>query len=66
MNSEKEISVEKKPSQMKARVKVQEMIEKHTRNAIGRFHAKEFNERLFVDELFKNFTLTPKDVGNKV
>lgn len=55
-----------KNSQLKARVKVQELLEKNTRRAMGMFHAKELNERTFVNDLFKNFTLTPNDVGNQV
>jgi hypothetical protein len=50
----------KKPSEVKTRMKVQELIEKNMRTPLGMFHGKELNERGFVNDLFKNFDITPK------
>lgn len=46
--------------QAQIRAKVQELIVENTRPAIGRFHAKELNEKGLVNDLFKHFDLTPK------
>jgi len=51
----------KKPiSQVQIRAKVQTLIEDNMQHANGRFHCKELNEYGFLQDLFKKFTLTPK------
>lgn len=46
-------------SQVQVRAKVQELLEDNLREPIGRFHCKELNEHGFLNDLFKNFELTP-------
>jgi hypothetical protein len=48
-------------SQMQIRAKIQELIAEHVRPSIGRFHAKELNEKGFVNDLLKKFEITPKE-----
>jgi len=50
----------KQNSDIKNRMAVQKLLEKNMRQATGMFHSKELNERCFVNDLFKNFNLTPK------
>lgn len=52
----------KAPSELQVRVKVQAILAKNMRTPIGLFHGKELNERCFVNDLFKNFDITPKKV----
>jgi hypothetical protein len=52
----------KNPSEVQVRVKVQTLLQKNMRTPIGMFHGKELNERCFVNDLFKNFDITPKKV----
>lgn len=47
-------------SETKVRVKIQEILQDNMRTPIGMFHGKELNERSFVNDLFKNFDITPK------
>lgn len=59
-------TTEKKvPSQTQMRVKVQELLQNNLRQAIGMFHSKELNEFCFLNDLFKNFDLTPKQKYEK-
>ncbi len=60
-----ENKVVKKPSTIKARLKVQEILDKNIRNATGLFHGKELNERCFVSDLFKNFHIIIKTDDEK-
>jgi len=46
-------------SQVQIRAKVQEILGSNLREPIGRFHCKELNEHGFLNDLFKNFELTP-------
>ena len=48
-------------SQVQMRAKVQKLLEDNMQQAIGRFHCKELNETCFLNDLFKKFTLTPKE-----
>ncbi len=48
-------------SQIQMRAKVQKILEDNMQQAIGRFHCKELNEKCFLNDLFKKFTLTPKE-----
>lgn len=48
-------------SNVQMRVKVQKILEDNMQPAIGRFHCKELNETCFLNDLFKKFTLTPKE-----
>lgn len=48
-----------KTSQMKVRVKVQELLQDNLRYPTGNFRCKELNESGFLRDLFKNFELTP-------
>ena len=50
-----------KEIERKLRVELQKLINKHTRHPIGNMYAKEFNERYFLNELFKKFEITPKN-----
>lgn len=54
------VDVENQPSEVKVRMKVQEILSKNMRRPMGLFHGKELNERCFVNDLFKNFDITPK------
>ena len=47
-------------SKVQVRAKIQELIMDNTRSAIGRFHAKELNERGLVDDLIKHFDIKPR------
>lgn len=58
-SSEKQTS-KSKPSEGRIRAKVQELLEENMRTPIGMFHGKELNERCFINDLFKNFDITPK------
>lgn len=49
-----------KQSEAKTRAKIQLLLQNNMRTPIGMFHAKELNERNFVNALFKNFDITPK------
>jgi len=49
---------------LKLRMKIQEIIDFNTARAIGDFHVDELDEDNFVDELLKNFKLTPIESGN--
>jgi len=49
-----------KPSEIQVRVKIQTLLQNNMRAPIGMFHGKELNERGFVNDLFKNFDITPK------
>jgi hypothetical protein len=51
---------EKKPSEVRVRMEVQAVLQKNMRAPIGLFHGKELNERCFMNDLFKNFDITPK------
>lgn len=42
-----------KGSEIKARMKVQELLQKNMRTPLGMFHGKELNERCFVNDIFK-------------
>ena len=53
---------EKSPSEVQVRIKVQAILQKNMRTPLGMFHGKELNERCFVNDLFKNFDITPKKV----
>lgn len=53
-------TAEKRNSEAKSRITIQKLLEKNMRQANGMFHCKELNERSFVNDLFKNFDLTPK------
>lgn len=61
MNSENPVSSEKKPSEVKVRMEIQKILNDNMRRPMGMFHGKELNERGFVNDLFKNFNITPKD-----
>ena len=49
------------PSIGKVRAKVQEILAKNMKHPTGMFHSKELNERCFVNDLFANFDIIPKD-----
>ena len=51
---------EKQTSEIQVRMKVQTILQKNMRTPIGMYHGKELNERCFVNDLFKNFDITPK------
>jgi hypothetical protein len=42
------------------RAKIQELLQENMRTPIGLFHGKELSETSFLNDLFKNFTITPK------
>lgn len=48
-------------SEQVIRMRIQKILEGNTRTPAGRFGVKELNESGFLRELFKNFTLTPKE-----
>lgn len=50
-----------KPSETQVRLKIQSLLQNNMRTPIGMFHGKELNERGFVNSLFKNFNITPKN-----
>lgn len=55
-----EVVVDKQPTEVQVRIKVQAVLQKNLRTPLGMFHGKELNERGFVNDLFKNFDITPK------
>ena len=55
-----EVVVDKQPTEVQVRMKVQAVLQKNLRTPLGMFHGKELNERGFVNDLFKNFDITPK------
>jgi hypothetical protein len=55
-----EVVVDKQPTESQIRIKVQAVLQKNLRTPLGMFHGKELNERGFVNDLFKNFDITPK------
>jgi len=55
-----EVAVDKQPTEVQVRIKVQAVLQKNLRTPLGMFHGKELNERGFVNDLFKNFDITPK------
>jgi hypothetical protein len=55
-----EVAVDKQPTEVQVRMKVQAVLQKNLRTPLGMFHGKELNERGFVNDLFKNFDITPK------
>jgi hypothetical protein len=55
-----EVAVDKQPTEAQVRMKVQAVLQKNLRTPLGMFHGKELNERGFVNDLFKNFDITPK------
>jgi hypothetical protein len=55
-----EVAVDKQPTEVQIRMKVQAVLQKNLRTPLGMFHGKELNERGFVNDLFKNFDITPK------
>jgi hypothetical protein len=50
----------KNSAQTQVRAKLQEIIAENTRPAIGRFHAKEFDESGFISDLLRNFDIKKK------
>jgi hypothetical protein len=50
-----------KKTERGVRIELQKLINKHTRYPIGNMYSKEFNERYFLNELFKKFEITPKN-----
>ena len=63
LGADMDVPVKLKPlvSQVQMRIKVQKILEDNMQQAIGRFHCKELNETCFLNDLFKKFTLTPKE-----
>jgi hypothetical protein len=53
---------EKKPSEAKVRMKIQELLEKNMRPSTGMFGAKELSERNFVNDLFKHLDIEIKKI----
>ena len=51
----------KQPSELKIRVKIQQILQDNMRQPIGMFHGKELNEKGFVNDLFKKFNITFKE-----
>ena len=51
----------KNTSEIKVRMQIQQIMHDNMRTPIGMFHSKELNERNFINDLFKNFNITPKD-----
>lgn len=52
--------VSEKGSEIKARMKVQELLQKNMRTPLGMFHGKELNERCFVNDIFKELDIKLK------
>lgn len=48
-------------AELKARMKIQELLQKNMRVPIGMFHGKELNERCFVNDLFKHLNISIKE-----
>lgn len=48
-------------SEIKTRMKIQELLNKNMRTPIGMFHGKELNERCFVNDLFKYLDISIKE-----
>lgn len=63
LDTDMTVQAEAKPlvSNVQMRAKVQKILEDNMQPAIGRFHCKELNETCFLNDLFKKFTLTPKE-----
>lgn len=53
---------EKKPSEIKVRMKIQQLLENNMRPSTGMFGAKELSERNFINDLFKNFDIDFKKI----
>lgn len=51
----------KQTSELKIRVKIQQILQDNMRQPIGMFHGKELSEKSFVNDLFKKFNITLKE-----
>lgn len=51
----------KQPSELKIRVKIQQILQDNMRQPIGMFHGKELSEKSFVNDLFKKLNITLKE-----
>ncbi len=63
MNTEKK-KEEKSPSELKIRIKIQQLLQDNMRYPIGMFHGKELSEKSFVNDLLKKFNITLKTDEN--
>lgn len=54
------MSDNKQNSDIKVKIKLQEVINDNTRPAIGRFHSKELDERGLIKDLLKKFDIKLK------